>query len=234
VIRLSKKIIYLGLLVSLSITSHSFAVEGRTPLPKFNIDAAGLSCFQNGKSVYMIKLNVSEMKAAKYIIERQIMGENTRLRIFESSYEDLARNQFTYVDGSGLVKHGRYRYYLLALDEEGKLIEEVSTIALVKNIQFEDDATKYFPVYGQNNLTFTLGPIVDPENEALEYRLYTRIPGGGGDQLVNFWRPKTTGEKVTVNLGKSCEWKLVCIEIDPNIPDRFESVLVDWSMFQLN
>jgi hypothetical protein len=232
VIRLARKMIILNLLVSLSTMILCVTVEGKTPLSKSNIEATGISCFQNGQLIYMMKLNVSEMKAAKYIIEREQMGEKTRLPILESTYEDLARNQFTYVDVSGLVKHSRYRYYFRMNDKNGKLIEEVSTIALVKNIQFQDEARKYFPAYAQNNLTFTLGPAVDPENEVLEYRLYTRIPGGGGDKLVNSWRPKTAGEKVTVNFSESCEWKLVCIEVDANIPDRFESVLVDWSMFQ--
>lgn len=154
------------------------------------------------------------------------------MRIFESDYETLVRNNFTFVDRSGLVKHGRYRYYLTLLDETGQVIEEVPAIALVQNIQFQDAAPNYFPTYAQNNLTFTLGPTVDPENEALEYRLYTRIPGGGGVELVKVWQPQTPGEKVTVTLNESCEWQLVCREIDPNIPDRYESVLVHWSRYQ--
>ena len=130
----------------------------------------------------------------------------------------------------GLQKHDQYRYFLRTVDPAGKETE-VSTIALVKNLVFKDEAQKFFPIFTQNNAIFRLGPKYDPEDEALEYRIYTWIPGGGGEKLLKSWRPEIDNEQVTVNLPDTCEWRIVCIETDANIPDRLESVLVDWSLF---
>jgi hypothetical protein len=91
----------------------------------------------------------------------------------------------------------------------------------------------FLPVVSQNNATFTLGPKVDPENETLEYRLYIRIPGGGGEKLFKTWLPSSDNERVIANFPETCEWKLVCIETNQSIPDRTEIVLVNWSLFLL-
>lgn len=65
----------------------------------------------------------------------------------------------------------------------------------------------------------------------LEVRLYTRIPRGGGEKLLAAWCPQKDQETVTAAIPDTCEWQLVCIETDDTIPDRSESVLVDWCLF---
>jgi hypothetical protein len=197
------------------------------------VKAYGITDYQNSEPFYMILLKVADVDVEKYIIERQELGNTSRVKLLECSYEAMAKKHFEFSDVGGLKKHGRYRYFLRTVDGAGQE-KEVSVIALVKNLNFNDEAKKYFPIITQNNATFQLGPRCDFEDEALEYRLYTRIFGGVGEKLVNSWQPKIAGENVIVNFSRSCEWKLVCIEVDENIPDRFESVLVDWSMFQVN
>jgi hypothetical protein len=209
---------------------------GRVTTPVRNgvtMQAFGVSDYQNNRPFYMILLKLPDVKGAKYVIERQTIGETDRVKLLECSYEVMAENLFKFTDVGGLQKHGRYRYFLRFLDEAGQETE-VSTIALVKNLSFKDEAQKYFPVVTQGIVTFTLGPKCDWEDEKLEYRLYTRIPGGGGDTLLNSWTPVNDSQTVTAFFSKTCEWRLVCIESDTTIPDRVESVLVNWSLFVAN
>jgi hypothetical protein len=197
------------------------------------VKAYGITDYQNGEPFYMILLKVADVEVKKYIFERQELGGTSRVELLKCSYEVMARKQFQFSDVGGLKKHGRYRYFLRTVDEAGQETE-VSTIALVKNLSFKDEAKKYFPIMTQHNATFRLGPKCDWEDEALEYRLYTRIPGGGGEKLLTFWTPDNDSQIVTTAFTRTCEWRLVCIEKDTTIPDRVESVLVNWSLYVAN
>jgi hypothetical protein len=197
-----------------------------------SIKAYGISDYQKNTPLYMMLLKVSDAKAAKYVIERQELNASApRVKIVEKTYQEMVRSNFTYTDFGSLERHKRYKYFLRTMDETGATIEEVSTIGLVENIKYKGDVNQFDPVWVQNNATFTLGPKVDPENETLEYRLYTRVRGGGGEKLLESWQPAMDYERVTVSFPNTCEWQLVCIETDITIPDRGESVLVGWTLF---
>ena len=207
----------------------SQAVKAQTEL---QMTAVGFSGFIGEQAYYQIVLTVNDVKVVKYVIEReQLRVIGSRIKVAELTYYEMANHQFRYVDSANLVKHGRYRYYLYTVDTNGILSEAISISATVQNIQLKVNSQDFLPVVSQNNATFTLGPKEDPENETLEYRIYTRIPGGGGEKMFKTWLPSSDNERVIINFPETCEWKLVCIETDQSIPDRTEIVLVNWSLF---
>jgi hypothetical protein len=196
------------------------------------VAATGVSDFQNNQPIYMMLITVSEVNVSKYRIEREIPGKpESRTQLAELTYAKMQHAGFRYFDLAGLEKHGLYRYYISTLNAEGQTVETATANGVVENIRYKGNMQQFTPVFTQNNATFTLGPRVDPENEALEYRLYTRLPGGGGEKRVNVWKPTNDKERVIVNFPESCDWKLTCIETDQTIPDRAEVVLVNWSLF---
>jgi hypothetical protein len=229
---MNKKIIKLlsGLIVAVLIT---FVVNPPVQAEsELQMAAVGFSAFSEGQAFYQIILTVNDVKVAKYVIAReQLRKTGSRIKVAELTYDEMARHEFKYIDAANLVKHGRYRYYLYTVDTNGIASAPISIPAIVQNIQFKANTQNFLPVFSQNNATFTLGPQLDPENEALEYRLYTRIVGGGGEKLFQTWIPAKDNDRVMVNFPETCEWKLVCIEADQSIPDRTEIVLVNWSLF---
>lgn len=222
--------LFAGLLFTIILGSPSKAEVHRQPLS--NLTVKELSACRNKQLLYTVILQVKDLKVSKYLIERQEMGKpSSRVKILEWTYEEMAQNKFQYIDFAGLVKHGRYQYFLRTIDQSGKDSENGTINALVKNIPFQDNTVIGAPIVTQNNAVFTLGPKVDLESDALEYRLYTRVPGGGGEKIYQSWSPQTDNQQVIVNFKDTCEFKLVCIESNPTIPDRSESVLLNWTMF---
>jgi hypothetical protein len=199
---------------------------------ELQMSAVCFSSFSEGQAFYQIILTVSDVSVAKYVIEReQLRKTGSRIKVAELTYDEMAHNQFKYVDSTNLVKHGRYRYFLYTVDTNGIASELISIPAIVQNIQIKANTQNFLPVFVQNNATFTLGPKLDPENETLEYRLYTRVVGGGGEKPFKTWITAKDNKCVIVNFPETCEWKLVCIEAAQSIPDRTEIVLVNWSLF---
>jgi hypothetical protein len=225
----------IGLFVCLGMGMMGLSRPGGAVTPAFTpsigIAAYGVTYYQKNTPLYTIMLKITGGKATKYIIERQALGSLIRVKIMERTAAEMEQSKFEYTDCGTLEKHKQYEYFLKAFDQADNTLEEVSVIGRVANLQYQDEMEKFWPVFSQNNAAFTLGLKVDPENEALEYRLYTRIPGGGGEKLLQSWRPSIDNERVMVSFTKICEWRLVCIEVDPAIVDRSESVLVDWSLF---
>lgn len=203
--------------------------------PIVSVHAIPKASIVNNRIAYSVELQLEDnLEAAKYIIERE---GPTLVSPVVLTYQQLKDNGFQYIDSDNLVKHGQYRYSVYTENEYGVASEKTVTPDIViPNIEPNSSISGPRPIVVFTDVTFALGKMMDSEDDNLEYRLYTRVPGMETGTLVQSWIPTVDNQKVTVSFPDktTLEWKMCCIESNSDIPDRVEVSLAGWNQLYID
>jgi len=222
----------LGVLLGLTVIMNlNFAVQAAEP----KVGANSLSYAKVNNCSYLVILQLSNTGADKYTIMRKDLENGEEIEVMTLDKAQLIRSDYKYIDDQKIKKHGQYQYRVLANNQEVN-----SFMTTIANISPEFITNlSYYPKVDGTTLKFKLETMKDAEGDALEYRLYTRILGGGAEKIIKYWKISTETDKVqTVTFPDMtiCEWKLTCVESDAKIKDRKEVTVINWTYlkFDLN
>jgi alpha-tubulin suppressor-like RCC1 family protein len=156
-----------------------------------------------------------------------------------------------FVDKADLMSHGKYEYGYKTYNAFG--IETTNDIkwadgqtsvipgilapkVLIPNISPGLEVSGPAPIVVSLNLSFTLGSVKDLENDNLEYRLYTRIPGTTDRNLAESWNPSIDNQIVSKTFPDktTLEWAIFCIESDGSILDSNEVQVTAWNRLAID
>lgn len=209
------------------------AVKFRSPT--VTINALPKTSISNNRIAYSVELQLEDNPGAfRYILERE--GPDTITPVV-LTYQQLKENGFKYTDSDNLVKHGQYRYSVYTENEYGVASEKtVTSDILIPNIKPDSSISGPRPIVVHTDVTFILGKMMDSEDDSLEYRLYTRVPGMDAGIMVQSWIPTVNNQKVTVSFPDktTLEWRMCCIESNPVVPDRAEVSLTGWNQLYID
>lgn len=179
------------------------------------ISGKAFSLIKNGVLSYQIELTISNVDAATYVIEREVLGTNNWTQIASFSYSQLSAKGFKYTDTNGLAKHQKYRYrvYTKNVLNQYPSAKQISSTIIIPN----KPAT--FTVSGPSNglltnnksVTFDISPKQDAEGDSLKYRVYYRIKG---NSTTTSTTDKTTSTSISFSSDGVWEWWMEVEEYD--------------------
>jgi hypothetical protein len=171
---------------------------------------------------YEIKLKVKDVDVAQYIIQRQEYNKpETLITVNTLSDQVMNVNNFLCSGGSGLVKHGKYEYFITTKNASGEPSERSTPIVMnVQNLPPRECIVMkgWREIEVNDQLSLKLGLKADLEGDPLTYRLYIRTPGATDAKRIAAWDPETDYLDVKVPYTfidkTSYEWQVRCIERD--------------------
>ena len=153
-----------------------------------------------------------------------------------------------YSDTINLIAHGQYEYGYSIYNSSGE--SNIKWADQNTNITPSQQAPKVYipnispgvtiaetrPIIKANIVTFTLGAIIDAENDQLEYRLYTRANAQETPVCVNTWIPTVVNQQVSFSFtdNTTFEWYISCVELNSAILDKVEIVQTPWQTLRIN
>jgi hypothetical protein len=196
--------------------------------PKPNVSAfvteecASTATTSGRKPQYEIKLKVKDVDVARYIIERQEYNKpETLITVNTLPDKVMSANKFFCSGGSGLIKHGKYEYFVYTKNALGEFSERSTPVVMnVQNLPPRECIVMrgWKEIEVNDQLSLRLGLKADLEGDPLTYRLYIRTPGATDATQIASWSPETDYLEVNVpytfNDKTSYEWQIRCIEKD--------------------
>jgi hypothetical protein len=197
-----------------------------SPKPKVSAfvtdECASTATTSGRKPQYEIKLKVKDVDAAQYLIQRQEYNKpETLITVNTLPDKVMNANKFFCSGGSGLIRHGKYEYFVYTKNALGELSERSTPVVMnVQNLPPRECIVMkgWRGIEVNQQLSLQLGLKADLEGDPLTYRLYIRTPGATDAKQIAAWSPETDYLEVNVpytfNDKTSYDWQIRCIEKD--------------------